>query len=246
MASKKIIFDPNNLIMAAGEFSKEAEKLKGKVYIEAGENYNEYRVCGKSLLGILSLDLSKPVVVKVCEADSYFLDNLPKYCSEYIEETEDTKNKLKQPLVWFNTEDKYVFFYRPNDINGVCSNWYKSTFKVENIKFNCVEQYMVYKKAMAFGDTKTAQQILDEDNPSMMKKLGRAVLNYNDDVWSKIRFNTVKEGIKEKFKQNKELKQWLLSCEGCKFVECSPTDKIWGIGIGIDDYKRCDENCWRG
>ena len=51
---------------------------------------------------------------------------------------------------------KYKFFW-----DGIFSNWYYSDFIVDGILFNCGEQYMMYHKAMTFGDTKTAQKIIE-------------------------------------------------------------------------------------
>jgi ribA/ribD-fused uncharacterized protein len=129
---------------------------------------------------------------------------------------------------------KYLFFW-----NGIFSNWYPSIFVVDNIEFNCVEQYMMYMKAMTFNDISTAQTILNTNHPKKQKELGRSVKNYDDNVWSNIRYETVKKGLREKFIQNPPIKEYLLKYYGYEFVESSPVDRVWGTGY-IDH--KCIEN----
>ena len=122
---------------------------------------------------------------------------------------------------------KYKFFW-----NGTpFSNWWIVDFVGDcNIKFNCVEQYMMFEKAMYFHDTDTAILILSAETPREQKKLGRLVKNYTNE-WDEVRYDIVKKGVREKFLQNPDLKRKLLKYKGYTFVEASPYDKIWGIGF---------------
>lgn len=72
MVKRTIKFTGENILESVSQFAKEAEKLHGRVYIESGE----YRVSGKALLGILSLDLGEPVVLKVEQSEAWFFDEL--------------------------------------------------------------------------------------------------------------------------------------------------------------------------
>lgn len=121
--------------------------------------------------------------------------------------------------------NKYKFFW-----GGVFSNWHPSTFVVNDISYNCAEQYMMYMKAMTFGDTNTAALIMKATHPKEQKKLGRQVKNYDDAKWSAVRYDLVKLGVKEKFLQNPLLKAELLKYKEYILVEASPYDKIWGVG----------------
>ena len=50
-----------------------------------------------------------------------------------------------------------------------------------------------------------------------------------------------------KFKQNFDLRDELFKIgEGRKFVEGSPVDTIWGVGIDYRDMKIRDEKNWKG
>ena len=59
------------------KFTAQTLKFTGKVYV----THNEYRVDGRSLLGILSLDLSQPVWCEFEEQDSEQFDI---FCGEWV------------------------------------------------------------------------------------------------------------------------------------------------------------------
>lgn len=137
--------------------------------------------------------------------------------------------------------DKYVFFW-----SGIYSNWHKCNFKVDGIKYNCVEQYMMYKKALLFGDFSTAKKIMITSHPKEQKRLGRLVRNYNDNTWVNQRKEIVKKGIYAKFKQNEYLLKQILDTENLEFVEASPEDNIWGIGMDEDHPNINNKKYWKG
>ena len=139
-----------------------------------------------------------------------------------------------------------VCFHNPDEPNAFLANWYYSDFIASGIKFNSVEQYMMYNKAMIFEDKDTAQKILNTRDFAYMKKLGREVAGYNDNIWSTHRYNIVKHGVLNKFTQNRELAQMLLNTEDAILAECAVRDKIWGIGLSMTDPRRLDQSQWRG
>ena len=69
-----------------------------------------------------------------------------------------------------------ICFHNNNEENGYLSNWYPSTFTHNGITFSSMEQYMMYRKALSFGDEKVATQILATDNAAEIKALGRLVV----------------------------------------------------------------------
>jgi ribA/ribD-fused uncharacterized protein len=134
-----------------------------------------------------------------------------------------------------NEFDKYDFFW-----GGPFSNWYPSNFIVDGITFNCGEQFMMYEKAMTFGDIKTAKEIMSTNNPSAQKALGRKVKNYDDKVWAEVRFEKVKRGLLEKYKIE-PFYSYLKERKDKIIVEASPYDRIWGIGYDENDPKILEE-----
>ncbi len=51
--------------------------------------------------------------------------------------------------------NKIICFHLVDEPNGFLSNWYPSTFTLDGQHFTSVEQYMMYRKAITFGDTET-------------------------------------------------------------------------------------------
>ncbi|MEG0869430.1 MAG: NADAR family protein [Hafnia sp.] len=128
-----------------------------------------------------------------------------------------------------------TLFFREND---AFSNWYLRDFTVKGITFNCMEQYMMYSKAMLFGDKVTAQKILATTGPrcqQRQKNLGREVTPFNNAEWESKRERIVIAGLIAKFSQHKDLKELLLSTVGTILVEASPYDDIWGAKLGEND-----------
>ena len=134
-----------------------------------------------------------------------------------------------------------VFFW-----SGVFSNWHPCTFTYKNITFNCSEQALMYEKAMLFNDVNIANQILNAKLPKEQKNLGRKVNNYDDKIWSPQREQIMVDILYCKFSQNEKLKNKMLQYKDYNFVEASPYDIIWGIGLHEDDNLILNENNWRG
>lgn len=139
------------------------------------------------------------------------------------------------------TTDKYVFFW-----NGIYSQWYLRDMVVDGIKYNCCEQYMMHQKALLFNDFQTASDILNESDPSEQKKLGRKVINFDPVKWNLVAKDFVTKGNMAKFTQNPDLKRSLLNTNERFFVEASPYDTIWGIGMHETDNGVEDPKNWKG
>ena len=142
--------------------------------------------------------------------------------------------------------DKIICFHLVDEPNGYLSNWYPSPFTLDGQHFTSVEQYMMYRKAITFGDTETAQAILSTDNVGKIKALGRSVLGYSDTVWNSIRQIVVYRALLEKFRQNPDLKTQLLATHPHTLAECALQDKIWGIGMTMHDEYRFEPDLWPG
>jgi ribA/ribD-fused uncharacterized protein len=135
----------------------------------------------------------------------------------------------------------YTFFW-----SGPFSQWHKSTMVIDGIKFNCCEQYMMYKKAMLFNDIEIAQKILKTFNPRDQKACGRLVKNFNQEIWEQNARQIVYEANLAKFTQSDKLKQILKDTGNTKLVEASPYDNIWGIGLDEEAAKKITEDQWPG
>lgn len=157
--------------------------------------------------------------------------------------------------------DKFVFFFTAED---VFSNWYIAPFYDNNVyaynpeveapmKFSCVEQYMMWRKASLFEDYGTAVAILSgsrkrkgEKDQAYYKRMGREVQGYDEGIWQANRELIVKRGIILKYTYNPHLKEELLKHKGKTFVEASPYDGIYGIKMGMWDAGVEDPSNWKG
>ena len=122
--------------------------------------------------------------------------------------------------------DNYIFFW-----NGIYSQWHKAPMTIDKVVYNSCEQYMMHQKALLFGDNEIAELIMKETNPREQKKYGRMIKNFDKSTWDKNCLAIVYEGNLAKFSQNLELKEEMLSTGNKIFVEASPLDNIWGIGL---------------
>lgn len=147
------------------------------------------------------------------------------------------------------TINNTTFFYK-----GELSQWFggfknqNSSFYYDGIKYNCAEQWMMARKAIIFNDRASYQKIMITQSPKEHQALGRKVSGYNQEAWDKIKERVVFMGNLLKFSQNPHLYIILMRDCGDKFVESSPIDKVWGIGIRMEDIqeKHCDPKTWKG
>ena len=137
-------------------------------------------------------------------------------------------------------------FYAPNQENGYLSNWYSCTFRYGQYTYSSAEQFMMAQKAALFRDYGVFFKILDTQDQSIIKKLGKQVSNYDDAVWNRLRGPMMRRGLRAKFQQNPDLMEKLLATGNMVLAECAPRDKIWGIGLSADDPRIQDPQQWKG
>ena len=102
-----------------------------------------------------------------------------------------------------------------------------------DIHFSSSEQYFMWLKATEFDDHETAEKILKAKTPKEAKKLGREVKNFDDEEWREVREAAMWNAVWLKFSQNEDLRRIITDPIFSKksFVEGSPVDKIWGVGL---------------
>lgn len=140
---------------------------------------------------------------------------------------------------------KIAAFWKVGSEYGVFSNWYLRYMEVHAKKYNSVEQYMMYQKAILFGDEEIADAIMQTYSMSEIKALGRKVRNYDDKKWGEVRYDVVLTAVRAKFTQYDDLKEILLGTGDAEIVEASPYDKIWGIGTNRP-HEIMDKSKWKG
>lgn len=152
----------------------------------------------------------------------------------------------------------YVFFFTFKDVfsNWYISDiWYTGPFSPgkEKLKFDCVEQYMMWAKASFFQDNLVAEAILtkrmkyaDEKDQAYYKRMGRKVRNFDSTLWDSAKESIVKHGLRLKFSPGSKVHKELMSYPGKTFVEASPYDAIYGIKMGMWDEGVENPANWKG
>lgn len=133
-----------------------------------------------------------------------------------------------------------------NPTNACFSQWFPCTFKVDEVTYNCMEQYMMAEKARLFKDGYYEHLIMKSKSPKEIKAYGRAVRNFDEKVWYDHCRDIVRKGNIAKFTQNPTLKEYLLQTGQNILVEASPYDRIWGIKRKVDDPKSDNPLQWLG
>ena len=133
-----------------------------------------------------------------------------------------------------------IGFFRETEEYGFLSNFYYSPFTVsymnedgvKSYEFKTAEHAVHFFKAMLFNDMETANKIMMTDYPKVAKSLGRDVKNFDQNKWDLNKRAIYFDVIKAKFtdERNKDIKQKLIDTGDSILVECSPYDRIWGIG----------------
>lgn len=137
--------------------------------------------------------------------------------------------------------EKFTFFW-----SGPFSNWHPSPFQIDNVWYNCGEQWMMAAKARFFGDMEALAKIMSAVDPREQKAYGRQIKNFDKAKWDEASPDLVFKGCLAKFEQNEDLKRIILSTIGTTLVEASPEDRIWGIGLRKDDPRAQRRETWLG
>lgn len=137
-------------------------------------------------------------------------------------------------------ENDYCLFY-----GSFLSQWYPSIFVIDGITFENAEMYMMWAKNAVFNGG-LEKDILEAKHPAECKKLGRMIKNFDPVIWNNVAKQFVYAGNMAKFSQNPGLFNQLMQIKCKKFVECSPTDRVWGIGLGLEDEGCSDPTKWQG
>ncbi len=111
---------------------------------------------------------------------------------------------------------KHVFFWghrpqRDGSIGTGClSQWWPSAFTVDSVRFATAEHYMMWRKALLFGDEEAAVRIVAASHPRQAKMLGRRVRGFDEQTWAGERRAIVRDASVAKFGQRPELRDFLV------------------------------------
>lgn len=165
--------------------------------------------------------------------------------------------------------DDPVFFcshqpsaYTTHKERAVFSQWYPQDFiwtmapvpqvdgdfwnVLRQYTFNCREQWMMAWKAAVFRDMGCLLDILAENDPRKIIKLGRTIKGFNGQIWDGYKYAIVLAGNYEQFTQNQEMRQVLQATGNRQIVEAAWYDKVWGIGLREAQAKVTPQDQWPG
>ena len=149
--------------------------------------------------------------------------------------------KIKLLLFWGHQPER-----DGNAGRGCLSQWWPAEFTAAGHTFATAEHYMMWRKALLFGDHEIAAKVLTAKHPGQAKALGRQVRGFDPGVWEAHQFEVVVAGNVAKFGRHDDLRTYLLSTGERVLVEASPIDPIWGIGLAAEDPRALDPRRWRG
>lgn len=147
---------------------------------------------------------------------------------------------------------KFLFFWshhpsRDGGVGSGClSQWWPARFAVDGVGFATAEHYMMWRKAMLFGDHQMVEQVVAASHPHRARALGRQVVGFDQMTWEAQRYGIVVDGNLAKFGQHDDLRAYLLGTGERVLVEASPVDRVWGIGLAADDPRASDPTQWQG
>lgn len=93
---------------------------------------------------------------------------------------------------------KYIFFWghtnKYNEQVGkfVFSQWFHSPFIVEEKEYKTTEHWMMFQKAILFGDEELSERIMKSKSPGEAKELGRQIRNFEQRIWDENKYKYCK------------------------------------------------------
>jgi predicted NAD-dependent protein-ADP-ribosyltransferase YbiA (DUF1768 family) len=168
---------------------------------------------------------------------------------------------------------KYITFSKSG---STFSLWHPAKFEYKGVTFSSAGQFMLYSKAMLFGDERTAQKVMNFNDKELiqnflngqitaqkittdrlktklwdeyhhkMKDVAHEVVSYNDSIWKIKLPSIIGVAIREKYTQNKDLENHLTSCKNKTMVFATPTDTVLGVGLNKEEVLRTEPSKWPG
>ena len=142
--------------------------------------------------------------------------------------------------------ENILIFKSPDDDWGEFSNQFPAPFTYMGIRFETVEQFLYYMRAV-FGRSKaTAEKVLAcGGDSSALSKASKKQRILENNSWEAVRPQIMRIGMRQKFLQNPELRKKLLGTGFRLLVETSKEGIIERLIPGNEDWIR-DPGKWKG
>jgi ribA/ribD-fused uncharacterized protein len=181
----------------------------------------------------------------------------------------DAAKKSQDPVYAFYSHNRDRKYRRVNynSAHIVFSNFYEHAFDFDfdrlpevalNFAFTNInvdgtrvlvpssEHAIMLCKAVLFKDYDAFGQIQRAASPADAKKLGRIIHSFNQVVWDLHKESIALQCVLQKFMSDDGLKTTLLGTHETILCEATTGDRIWGIGLDVDDPIIDTVSEWRG
>jgi ribA/ribD-fused uncharacterized protein len=150
--------------------------------------------------------------------------------------------------------DPIITFYKEKEDYGYFSNFYRESFNFElkdgkykgiyPVEFS--EKAIMLSKAALMDDPDSFKEILNSKSPMDSKKLGRKVKGFKQELWDDNICDIAKNVCISKFSFSEKLKKYLLDTGDLIIAEATKNDKIWAIGLKINNPDNQNISKWKG
>ena len=138
------------------------------------------------------------------------------------------------------SKDVIAFFGKLNPL----SNFHPAAFTIEEYNYHFSKQFIQHTKALHFGDTDSADRIMNTTTAQECKSISINIEHFDEDKWNEVAKNLCAKGINEKFLQNPPLLDVLLTRTSTKTIIEATKDDIWGTGTAIHSPNCLLRNKW--
>ena len=125
------------------------------------------------------------------------------------------------------------------------SNWYPCKVQFKGHTFNSSEQAYQWAKADFCQDDAAASKLLFTTSPRDAKDLGSEIKGLRDTDWDQKKNGIMEEILRNKFRDNKDLKKQLLDTKDIILAEAS-RDRHWAVGLPINSADLFITKKWTG
>jgi ribA/ribD-fused uncharacterized protein len=126
---------------------------------------------------------------------------------------------------------------------------HRSSQHILRHSFNCGEQFMMACKAWLFDrdpDATVLRSILASKKPADQKAMRRKVPSFNETIWEAVSIEIVVASQIARAELDPQLAIIYRTSGGRIFVEGSPHDTIWGVGLHWNEKLIENERNWKG
>ncbi|MBP5678983.1 MAG: NADAR family protein [Bacilli bacterium] len=124
-----------------------------------------------------------------------------------------------------------IDFYKEFGDLGYLANYSNHGFTVDGVYYKTAEHFY---QASKFDDPVIIQRILDCDTPKEASQIGRDRSFKRIPDFRNVKLEKMYQGVYEKFRQNPDILEKLLSTGKEEIREMTTKESYWGVGSNLD------------